>query len=89
MSDITLRMDIDTAETLHALIDGSIGSSDSDDFNEEMAPVRDRLEKAIQRFRQKVSCEKCGYPLFKMNHENKIRCHGCDNVIELKGEYND
>lgn len=31
------------------------------------------------------TCKKCGYPLFKMHHENKIRCHGCDNIIELKG----
>ncbi|QEL01122.1 hypothetical protein FKG96_09980 [Olivibacter sp. LS-1] len=81
-------MDIDTAETLAALIDGCIGTSDSDDFNDEMIPVRNRLEKAIKKFRQKVSCEKCGYPLFKMHHENKIRCHGCDNVIELKGSTN-
>lgn len=57
MSDITLRIDIDTAETLASLIDGRIGTSDSDDFNDEMIPVRDRLEKAIKKYRSKLKGE--------------------------------
>ena len=51
---ITIRIPIDVAETLHALIDSSIGSSGDDDFVYEMMPVRKLLEKKIKEARKEV-----------------------------------
>jgi len=51
---ITIRISIDVAETLHALIDSSIGTSCDDDFSAEMIPVRRLLEKKIKEARKEV-----------------------------------
>lgn len=45
----TITLTLDIAETLFALIDGSIGCSDSDEFNRQMIPVRDKLERRINK----------------------------------------
>ena len=46
---VTITIPLDIAETLHALIDGSIGTSDDDEFNRQMMPVRDKLERRIEK----------------------------------------
>ena len=46
---VTITLTLDIAETLHALIDGSIGTSDDDEFNRQMIPVRDKLERRINK----------------------------------------
>ena len=46
---VTITMPLDIAETLHALIDGSIGTSDDDEFNRQMMSVRDKLERRINK----------------------------------------
>lgn len=46
---VTITMPLDIAETLHALIDGSIGTSDDDEFNRQMMPIRDKLERRINK----------------------------------------
>ncbi|TZF84533.1 hypothetical protein FW774_05970 [Pedobacter sp. BS3] len=42
---VTITMSLEVAETLHSFIDGGIGVSDSDDFNAEMIPLRDKLDR--------------------------------------------
>jgi hypothetical protein len=44
-------MTIDVAETLHGFIDGAIGTSECDNFNAEMIPLRNKLEKLINKKR--------------------------------------
>ena len=46
---VTITLPLDIAETLQALIDGSIGTSDNDDFNEQMAIVLNKLDKAVSK----------------------------------------
>ena len=46
---VSITMPLDIAETLHALIDGSIGTSDDDEFNRQMMPIRDKLERRINK----------------------------------------
>jgi hypothetical protein len=46
---VTITIPLDIAETLHALIDGSIGTSDDDEFNRQMMPIRDKLERRINK----------------------------------------
>ena len=46
---VTITFPLDIAETLQALIDGSIGTSDNDDFNEQMAIVLKKLDKAVSK----------------------------------------
>ena len=46
---VTISIRLDIAETLHSLIDGCIGCSDSDEFNEQMIPVRNKLERRIKK----------------------------------------
>lgn len=46
---VTLTLPLDIAETLQALIDGSIGTSDDDDFNEQMSIVLNKLDKAVSK----------------------------------------
>lgn len=46
---VTITMSLEVAETLYSFIDGGIGASDSDDFNAEMIPLRDKLERRIKK----------------------------------------
>lgn len=46
---VTISITLEAAETLQGLIDGSIGSSDSDDFNEQMALVLKKLDKQVSK----------------------------------------
>lgn len=46
---VTITMGLDIAETLHGFIDGAIGTSESDDFNEQMIPLRDKLTRRIKK----------------------------------------
>ena len=46
---VTITFPLDIAETLQALIDSSIGTSDNDDFNEQMAIVLKKLDKAVSK----------------------------------------
>lgn len=46
---VTIKLRLEVAETLHSLIDGCLGTSDSDEFNAEMIPLRDMLEKEIAK----------------------------------------
>lgn len=46
---VSITIPLDIAETLHALIDGSIGTSDDDEFNRQMMPIRDKLERRINK----------------------------------------
>lgn len=46
---VTITMSLEVAETLYSLIDGGIGTSDSDEFNAEMIPLRDKLERRIKK----------------------------------------
>lgn len=46
---VTITLPLDTAETLQALIDSSIGTSDNDDFNAQMVIVLKKLDKAVSK----------------------------------------
>lgn len=46
---VTITITLHIAETLQALIDGSIGTSDNDDFSEQMAIVLKKLDKAVSK----------------------------------------
>ena len=46
---VTITIPLDIAETLQALIDGSIGTSDNDDFNAQMAFVLNKLDKSVSK----------------------------------------
>lgn len=46
---VTITLPLDIAETLQALIDGSIGTSDNDDFNTQMAIVLKKLDKSVSK----------------------------------------
>ena len=46
---VTITIPLDIAETLQALIDGSIGTSDNDDFNAQMAIVLKKLDKSVSK----------------------------------------
>ena len=46
---VTITLPLDIAETLQALIDGSIGTSDNDDFNEQMTFVLKKLDKQVSK----------------------------------------
>ena len=46
---VTITIPLDIAETLQALIDGSIGTSDNDDFNTQMAIVLKKLDKSVSK----------------------------------------
>lgn len=46
---VTITMSLEVAETLHSFIDGGISVSNSDDFNAEMIPLRDKLERKIKK----------------------------------------
>lgn len=48
---ITITMDIEIAETLHGLLDGCLGTSEDQGFNEQIQPLRNSLEKKINRRR--------------------------------------
>jgi hypothetical protein len=46
---VTITIPLHIAETLHGLVDGSMGSSEDDLFSEEMDIVRKKLDKAIDK----------------------------------------
>jgi hypothetical protein len=46
---VTITIPLEVAETLQGLIDGSIGSSDSNYFNKEMAVVLKKLDKQVSK----------------------------------------
>jgi len=46
---VTITIPLHIAETLHGLIDGSMGTSEDDLFSEEMDVVRKKLDKGIDK----------------------------------------
>lgn len=46
---VTITIPLEVAETLQGLIDGSIGCSDSDEFNEQMAVVLKKLDRQVSK----------------------------------------
>ena len=46
---VTITIPLEVAETLQGLIDGSIGSSDSDEFNKQMVVVLKKLDRQVSK----------------------------------------
>jgi hypothetical protein len=53
MKYITLQMNINEAETLQALLDGSIGAADNDAFQKEMGHLLKKLDKVMKHQKER------------------------------------
>lgn len=47
---ITITLPVEVADTLLGLLDGCIGTSENDDFNEQMKPIVNQIKKKIKSF---------------------------------------
>lgn len=46
----TMTLNIEALETLSGLLDGCMGTSDSDDFNEDIRPIIRKIDNAIKKY---------------------------------------
>ncbi len=54
--NVTITIPLGIAETLQGLIDGCIGTSESDEFNKEMSIVLKKLDRQVnKRYKQHIN----------------------------------